>query len=259
MAKISSLLQMKNYVLTQLGFPVINVELSDVQLEQAIFDTVQEFQRYNYDEGSYRDYFLFQTSAGQSLYPVSAVREYGTSAVLDNVQHVWEFSVSFGADGINTLFSPTHILLYDQYVNQGGYPGGPGSVGGTGLTLTNYMTAMVYLDMINEMFGKMYTVDYLPGREVLRITPTPTAAIVGVLILWRREYAENLYNNPLVKKVAIARAGMRWGRNLSKYGGTMPDGLTINATDIINEYKEMEEKWLDRFFDESYPPDFIVA
>ena len=258
MAKITNLTEMKNYILTQLGFPVINIEISDTQLEQAIYDTCQDFQRYNYDEGSFRDYFLFQTSAGQMDYPISACRDYATSAVLENVQHAWELSIAFGADGINTLFSPTHILLYDQYVNQGGYPGGPGSIGGTGLTLTNYSTAMVYLDMINEMFGKMYQVDYLPGREVIRITPTPTEALVGVLIFWKREYAENLYNNPLVKKVSVARAGMRWGRNLSKYGGTLPDGLTINADAIISEYKEMEEKWLERFWDESEPPDFQV-
>lgn len=257
--KITNLTEMKNYVLIQLGWPVINIELSNDQLEQAIIDTTVDFQRYNYDEGSFRDYFLFQTSAGQMDYPVSSCLEYGTSATLENVQHTWELSIAFGADGINTLFSPAHILLYDQYVNQGGYPGGPGSVGGTGLTLTNYSTAMVYLDMINEMFGKMYQVDYLPGREVIRITPTPSEAVVGVLIFWRREYAENLYNNPLVKKVAVARAGIRWGRNLSKYGGTMPDGLTINAQDIIAEYKEMEEKFFDRFYDESHPPDFIVA
>jgi len=256
--KITDLTQMKNYVLSQLGWPVINIEVSNDQLEQTIIDVIVDFNRYNYDEGSYRDYFLFQTSAGQMDYPISSCREYGTSATLENVQHAWELSIAFGADGINTLFSPTHILLYDQYVNQGGYPGGPGSIGGTGLTLTNYSTAMVYLDMINEMFGKMYQVDYLPGREVIRITPIPSEALVGVLIFWKRERAEYLYNNPLIKKVSVARTGIRWARNLMKYGGTMPDGLTINASEMLSEYKEMDEKWTERFWDESEPPDFQV-
>jgi hypothetical protein len=250
---------MKNYVLIQLGFPVINIEISNDQLEQAIIDAYQDFTRYNYDEGSYRDYFVLQTSAGQQDYAVSSVYDYRTSAALDNVQHIWDFSVSFGADGINTLFSPTHVLLYDQYVNQGGYPGGPGvAAGGAGLTLTNYMTAMVYLDMINEMFSKMYSVDYLPGREVIRITPTPTESVIGVLILWRREYMENLYNNPLVKKMAVARAGIRWCRNLLKFQGTMPDGLTINVDGLLADYKDQEKELLDRFFDESEPPDFQI-
>jgi len=258
MAKITDLTGMKNYVLTQLGYPVINIEISDTQLEQAIEDTCQDFSRYNYDEGSYRDYFLLQTSAGVMDYPVSAVRDYATSATLDNVQHIWDFSVSFGMDGINTLFSPVHVLLYNQYVEQGNYPGGPG-VGSQSLVLTSYQTAMQYLELINEMFGKMYSVSYLPGREVIRITPTPSEVVIGVLILWRREYAYNLYNNPLVKKLAIARAKKRWGWNLNKYNGSLPDGLTINSQAIIDEGKEEEEKWLERMWEESQPPDFIVA
>jgi hypothetical protein len=259
MAAITNLTEMKNYVLVKLGYPVINIEISNDQLEQAIEDSVMDFQRYNYDEGSYRDYFIFQTSAGVQDYPVSAVRDYTTSATLDNVQQIWDFSVSFGMDGINTLFSPAHILLYNQYVEQGSYPGGPSWGSNGGLVLTNYQTAMMYLDLINEMFGKMYTVDYLPGRDIIRITPTPNAALIGVLILWRKEYAHFLYNNPLVKKLAVARAKIRWGWNLNKYTGTMPDGLTINSQAIIDEGKAEEEEWLQRIYDESEPPDFIVA
>ena len=259
MAKITNLEQMKHYVLVQLGWPVNNIEISDEQLENAIEDTCNDFSRYNYEEGSFRDYFLFQCTPGVEDYDVSAMRDYKTSATLDNVQAVWDFSVSFGMDGINMMFSPSHILLYNQYVEQGNYPGGPGGGSPGGLVLTNYQTSMMYLKQIDEMFGKMYSVCYIPGREVIRVTPTPTTAIVGVLILWRKEYAYNLYNNPLVKKLAIARAGLRWGRNLSKYSGSMPDGLTVNADAIISEYKEMEEKWFDRLFEESSPPDFIVA
>lgn len=257
MAKITSLLEMKNYVLTQLGFPVVNVEISDVQLEQAIYDTIQDFCRYNYDEGTYRDYFILQCTPGQSDYPLSSTRDYTTSALLSDVEFVWDFAVSFGFDGINTLFSPAHVLLYDQYVNQGAYPGGPGT-GGGGLMLANYYTSMQYLDIINEMFGKMYTADYLPGREVIRITPTPDQYVLGVLTVFRREQSNFLYNNPLVKKLATARAGVRWGRNLSKYSGSLPDGLTINGEAIVSEYKEEEEKWFERIFDESSPPDFQV-
>jgi len=258
MAKITTLTGMKNYVLTKLGYPVINIEISDSQLEQAIEDTIQDVQRYLYDEGTYRDYFMLQTSAGVQDYAVSAIRDASTSATLDNVQHVWDWSISFGLDGINTLFSPAHILLYNQYVEQGSYPGGPGA-GGCGLVLSNYQSAMQYLDMINEMFGKMYSVDYIPGQDILRITPTPDQVLIGVLILWRAESAQNLYNHPMVKKIAEARAGIRWCRNLLKYGGTMPDGLNINVDGYLSDYKEQEEKWLDRLYDESHPGDFIVA
>jgi hypothetical protein len=256
--KITTLAEMKNYVLRKLGYPVNNIEISDDQLEDAINDTVMDFQRYNYDEGTYLDYFMFQTSAGVSDYPISSVYDYKTSAVLENVQHVWDFSVAFGMDGINTMFSPTHILLYNQYVEQGSYPGGPAYGSPNALVLSDYQTSMMYLEEINNMFGKGYYVNYIPATETLRVTPTPNMALVGVLIFYRKAYAYQLYNNPLVKKLAVAKAGIRWGRNLSKYSGQLPDGLTINASEIIQEYKEEEEKVLEQLFSESEPPDFFI-
>ncbi len=259
MAKITNLEQMKHYVLVQLGFPVLNIEVSDEQLENAIEDTCQDFSRYNYEDGSFRDYFLLQCVPGVMDYPVSSVRDFKTSATLDNIESIWDYSVSFGMDGINTLFSPSHILLYNQYVEQGNYPGGPNGGSPGGLVLSNYQTAMMYMEQIDSMFGKMYSVNFIPGREVIRVTPTPTTPIVGVLIFWRKEYAYNLYNHPLVKKLAVARVGLRWGRNLNKYSGSMPDGLTINSDAIISEYKEQEEKWLERMWEESQSGDFIIS
>ena len=69
---------------------------------------------------------------------------------------------------------------------------------------------------------------------------------------------QNIYNNPLVKKLAVARAGIRWIRNISKFTGTMPDGLAVNES-RLTEYKEEEEKWLERIWEESETPDFLVA
>jgi len=256
---ITSLTDMKNYVLRKLGYPVNNIEISDEQLEDAIHDSVQDIQRYLYDEGSYLDYFLFQTTSGVSEYPLSAgIYDYTTSARLENVQQVWDFSVAFGMDGINTMFSPTHILLYNQYVEQGSYPGGPAYGSPNSLVLTDYQSSMMYLDMVEEMFGKGYTVNYIPATDTLRVTPTPNQALVGVLIFYRKAYATQLYNNPLLKKLAVARAGIRWSRNLSKYEGALPDGLTVNGRAMLEDYKEEEKEVLQRIEEESEPPDFQV-
>lgn len=48
-----------DYVLRQLGAPVVNVEISDVQLEDAIDDSVQMFQEYHYD-GAERTYRVLE-------------------------------------------------------------------------------------------------------------------------------------------------------------------------------------------------------
>lgn len=48
-----------DYVLRQLGAPVVNVEIADVQLEDAIDDSVQMFQEYHYD-GAERTYRVLE-------------------------------------------------------------------------------------------------------------------------------------------------------------------------------------------------------
>lgn len=248
--------QMCDYIKLVLGMPVINVEVTDDQIKQQIWDSIEDFRRYNYDEGSYKDYAIITLSAGQGEIAVSAFSA-DNGERLDNVQDVYDFGVSLGMDGINTLFSPAHILLYDAFVNKGQYPGGGGA--GCGLTLTNFYLAMQYLDMIQEFFGKYYTIDYHPGRETIRCVPTPAKSVTGLLVLYRKEYAQYLYNNPLVKKLSVARVKIQWGRHLNKYGAQLPEGITINGSELIAEGKEEEEKYLDWMRKESQPIDFWVA
>lgn len=252
---------MRVYLLQKLGWPVNNVEITEEQLDLAIEDTIREFWYYNTDRGNYMDYIIFQCSAGVSEYSISAgqFRDYFTSAVIDDIEAIYDLSVREGLEGLNTLFSPQHILLYDVYVTQGGYPGGPVDNAGIGMTLTNYYTSMMYIEQIREAFGKMYRADWIPNKRVIKVIPTPVEPILGVVVAYRRQLAEHLFNDPLVRKLALAKAKIQWGRNLIKYGGSLPDGLTINADVILNEGKEEEEKYLEWMRSESEPPDFFIA
>jgi len=250
---------MRNYIFTKLGAPVINIEMTEEQVDLAIEDTIRDFWHYNTGRGNYMDYIIFQTSAGVSEYPISAIRDLKTSATYDDIEAIYDFSVREGLDGLNTLFSPQHILLYDQYVTQGGYPGGPVDNAGIGMTLTNFYTSMMYIESIREAFGKYYRAVWIPGKRVMKIVPTPIDCVQGVIVAYRRELATDLFNDELVRKLSLARAKIQWGRHLNKYGGTLPDGLNINGDAIFNEGKEEEEKYLEWIRSESEPPDFFIA
>jgi hypothetical protein len=259
MAEITNVVQLKNYIKTVLGYPTINIEVDDVIIEQVIEDTVQDFHRYNYTEASYLDWFIFITSGGVSEYPLSGIKKTGTNEVVDDIEAVYDFSVSFGYDGINTLFSPTHILLYNQWVEQGGYPGGPSYNTSTpGMVLADWQIAQNYMSMVNEMVGKMYTFTLLPNKRI-RVMPTPNETSLGVLGVYRRVDAMYLYNHPIIKKLCVARTKKVWGSILSKFSGSLPDGLTINGEAIHSEGVAEEEKWLEEMRLESQPNDFFMA
>lgn len=250
---------MRNYILAKLGSPVNNIEMSEEQIDLAIEDTIRDFWYYNTNRGGYMDYIIFQCTPGVSEYPVSAIMDLKTSAIYDDIEAIYDFSVREGLDGLNTLFSPQHILLYDQYVTQGGYPGGPVDNAGIGMTLTNFYTSMMYIESIREAFGKYYRAEWIPNKRIMKIVPTPDTCVQGVVVAYRRQLAEDLFNDPLIRKLSLARAKIQWGRNIGKYSGSLPDGLTINYDMIINEGKEEEEKYLQWMRQECPQPDFFIA
>jgi len=241
----------RDYIKYELGAPVINVEISDSQIDIIIDDVVQDFQRYNYGEGAYLDYVVFPCLANTSAYSLSGM----------DIADVIEVFFPTGIYGINQIFSPEHILLQER----GGGPGsGPMSnqmgynVGSVGLEISDYDNAMMYLEEVKRHFAKEYTANYLAGREELRVYPTPQSDATGLLTVYRREKFEFLINNSLVKKLAVARTKIRLGWILSKYNVNMPGGSTINGNMLQQEGKEEEKYVMDLIRQESEPVDFYI-
>lgn len=247
--------QFVDYIKLKIGQPVINLEETDDQIKQNIWDSIQDFRRYNYEEGSYKDYAIMSIPADTTTLALSAFSA-DDGRRIDDVESIYDFGVPTDLDGINTLFSPAHILLYDQFVTRGQYPG-VGSV--EGLTLTSYQLAMMYIEELKNMFSKRFTLFLINGNTRIRIVPTPNQAVTGVFVFYRREYTKYLYNHPLIKRLAVARTKIQVGRHLGKYSGNLPDQLSINYQMFIDEGKEEEEKALEEIFKSSAPPDFFIA
>jgi len=251
MGKISTLDEFKTYILKQLGFPVIQIEIDTSTggvLDDIIFDTVQDAQTYLGGVGTYLENATMAVSAGVSQYCLSGY----------NIESVYDIDLSSGVDGINILFSPTHILLYDKMIQKGGIFGSSNFQNGV-LVLTEYQIMMGQLENIKFLFGKQYTAKFNKGREMVIITPTPTQNMIGVLSLYIREKAEYLYNHTLVKKLAVARAKKIWGRSLLKYSLVLPDGISLNGNQIYEEGKQDEDFWFNRLSEESEGIDFFVG
>ena len=261
---IHTLEDFRNYIYTKLGQPVINVEVAPEQVDVIIYDTVQDFTRYNYGEGVYLDYTTLCVSAGVSEYSVAG----------SNIEAGYDIQLSYGLGGINTLFTPLHMLMYNTANQPGGIMGGGSGGGVAGMgghlgagggvnygigPITQYETAMEYYELAKMMFGKHYVVSYNLSKDALVVTPAPETNMIATIAVYRRGESERMYNHPLVKKLAVARAMVQWGRHLTKYGATLPDGLTINGQDLINEGREDEEKYLELMRSEGEPIDFFVA
>ena len=252
--------QMKRYLMTKLGSPVINVEVDDDQMDLAIDDSLLEFWRYNAEEGSYMHYFTLEVFPGQSEYCMAGL----------GIEDAYDIQMSGMMDGLTTLFSPMN-MFYNYWCAATGNPLGSafpfGSAGygnnqvgqGGSLVMAEYNTSMQYLKLVEKQLGKMYTLHFHKGREVLEIIPTPKEHSMALISLYVREEENFLFDNPLVRKLMVARAGVAWGGNLTKITGTLPDGLTINGEGILSRYLEAEEKALDDIKSQSQPADFFMG
>lgn len=250
MPNIQSIEEMRNYIKQELGYPVVNVELADVQLNNIIDDSVQFFNDENYGQGSYRTYLTFSATSGIDEYVLSG----------NNIQDVFDFSFqSQGGNGINTLFSPTNTMLFSDWVLKGNYPGGPGEGENCqGMMLTSYYLTMDQITNIKNMFDRMYRVDWWAQTETLKITPTPNEDLVGVLMVYKKSELLSLLNNKWVKRWAVAKAKYLWGFLLGKTIKTLPGGGTFNGDSIKQDGITEMEKIEEEIRKSSEPIDFYI-
>lgn len=248
--RMQDYLQTRNYIKKRLGAPVVCVEIDDMQLDLIIDDAIQDAGRYLYGEGTKRDYLTFSITKGQSDYELDC-----------NVGDVIAFEYMSHLDGINVLHSPTHMLLYNDWVNGGNYPGGPGSAQtpqGSPGGLVEYNIAMMYYEEIKNQFKTIYSAEYHEPSRKLKLLPTPTQDGTGVLTVWKKSDIQNMMDHPIVKKLMVARAMMQWGMHLGKYQIQMPGGGTTNGDTIYQNGLVLEEKAWEQLTTEGDFPQFFV-
>lgn len=220
MADITSLAEMKTWILTELGHPVITVELHDSHLQHAIDEAVNAFTRYNYGEGNGKDFLALSLSANVANYDLSGS---GINNVIDIIMSVG------GSGNINMLFTPTNMILSPaDFVKL------------TNFQIVDWHMAMMKLSEINEYFTVRFRGEYNPTSQSLKVIPTPTENMNVMMEVYKKSTALNLYNNYLVKRLALAKAMMIWGRILRKYTINLPGGGTIDGASLLADGKELE-------------------
>lgn len=245
MANPSTIDEMRLYIKQELGYPVINVELADVQLDNIIEDSIQYYNDENYGEGSYRTYLAFSATAGQDEYVLSG----------DNIQDVFDFAYNTNS-GINTLFSPLNMLNQnDMFLKL--FDGSGGDC--QGKTMTSYQIAMSQINDIADAFSAMYRMDWWEQKETLKITPTPQADMVGVLLIYKKSELADLFNNRYVKQLAVGKAKKLWGFITSKYTMQLPGGGTVNGEKIESQGITEIEEAKEMIRATSEPIDFYMA
>lgn len=235
--------QIKDYVLTMLGAPVIPLELDDQQLENAIDFALQIFE--DYAPMEYFQYYTFTTTPGQSVYTLPA-----------DVGFVRQISYKETA---NYAFSASDLggVIPLEYMGAGAY----GSIAG-GINpqqpvwgkMSDWVLYKQYEDMYNRVSGQQGGWEFLGGYNNIKIYPVPYRTYpVAVRYLQRRPdfklVTQAMQEGALAfAKIILGRIRTRIMNPPGPNGGVQLDGQTILA-EGLQEKKDWEDKLLVRFGD----------
>ena len=254
MAKPNTKAELKEYALRRLGKPVLEINVSDDQCDDAIDYTIQKFQQFHYD-GAERVYLKHKITQADIDRAKPAQDTITTStagnsewaernAYIEIPQHIIsvEGLFSFTDKGTANMFDIRYQMrlndLYDF----------------TSTQFYHYYMIQQHLSTIDFLLEGIKPVRYhsVQDRLYLDFDWPQDAQLDQYIVIkaWRAldptTWTE-IYNQMWVKDYASAKIKKQWGQNLTKFQSVqMPGGITLNGemiyNDAVEELKNLDEQ-----------------
>ena len=239
--------QLKDWCLRQLGFPVIEINVDDDQVEDRIDEALQYFQDFHFD-GVERWYLKHQVTAqniADKYIPIT-----------DNIIGINRiFPVGSTNASVNMFDLRYQLRLHELYDF-------------TSTSYVNYALTMQHIRTLDMLFSGETPIRFNRHSNKLYIDwdwnydiqPDEWIVIEGFIILDPNNYTD-VYNDRMLKKLATAYIKKQWGNNMKKFAGMqLPGGIQMNGQAIyeeaVTEIKEIEDLIRDTYEE---PPQFLVG
>lgn len=249
--------ELKNYALRRLGYPAIDINVCDEQLDDLIEEAIDYYQEFHYN-GSYKSFIKIEVTDAIKTVAQSSTQQGSTNWYENNnyvslppgvlsVNHVYS---QIGASSIvpgNIFNIKYQIFLNDIYSMTHGQ-------------ILHYFMTSQYLETLdwvtnnnnnrrvrfNEHQGRLYLDfdwDELQAGDFI---------LVEVVMRQDPDTFTGMYNDSWMKDYVEALFQQQWGRNLSKYDGIqMLGGVTLNGRQILEDAsqfkKDLEESIRDMY------------
>lgn len=242
--------EFKLYIRSRLGEPIIELNVSEFQVDQAVDEALQYYRDYHYN-GSTHVYYV-HTLTAQDLQN----RYFDVPDDLFGVTTIYDYSDQTGM-GISTdIYSGAWQMNYDLIFNQGSLQG----------SFLSYYINKSYYDMINSLLIGMKKIRFNMHENRVYLDNTWTNYEAGKhLILDGYQVLDpdtnpDVWSDRWLIRYAAAKLKRQWGENISKFDGTLPGGQRLNYQRIIQESEDeitkIEENCLR---DYSIPPGDMIG
>ena len=237
-----------------LGAPLINLEISDVQVYHCINEAVEYFTQW---AGYTEEYLVFDSrlykpgvgikvdslvnktpemSNGTDVPNVSAVYDYDLASYRKVIDC---FSFDRGEDtGINTLFTLEQAManqIYSSYMVAGNF----------GFDLITWEVLKGFIDTRDKVLAMTPQFRFDSRTQILRIIPEPrdTHTYLGVVGCYIERPIKDVVQEKIVLKLAMAHVKVAIARVREKYPGTnLFGGGSINSQTLLTEGLQEIEK-----------------
>jgi len=253
MSSPASRTQLKDYCLRKLGFPVIDLNLDDDQIDDRIDDALQKFRDYHYD-GTEEIYLAHQVTANNIAQGYVDVSDNITG--ITRILPVSGSSISSTASQGFNIFDINYQIRLNDFYNL------------LSSSYTYYVIARQHLEMLDMIvtgeipfnFNKKTNRIYVNMDWAGRVNEDQYIVFQAYRITDPDTYSK-VFNDTWLKSYTTALIKRQWGSNLTKYANyTLPGGLTVNGekiyTDAVEEVAKLEEELRDVY---EAPPSLIVG
>jgi hypothetical protein len=249
MALPSTRNEFKQYILTELGEPVIDINIADTQIEQCIDKAIFKFQRehFNGSDTIYLPITLTQLDLDHEYLDLTSLPG------IIGVTGIFTTSKSSSNSVLTTEFMVKSEAMYQALHAGGG--------------LAPYATMMQYRATIDNLINGTDGIRFNWTEGKVRIDTSWSKFSVGDIIMLDAvvEIDETLnsrfWQNEWLRDYARWVVQMQWGQNLIKFNNVeLPGGMVLNGEKIYEEAKAALQLMNDKLLTEAQlPPDFEVG
>jgi hypothetical protein len=254
---ITSREDLKDYALRRLGFPVIEINVDDAQVEDRIDDALQFFSQYHFDgvEKVYVPYIITQTDINNKYINTNNINAGSSGGEIVSIMkiHIIDQSTQSG------MFSVQYQLMLNDYFN--------GFLTGTS-NLNYYDTTKQYLSLLQQFLSPEKQIQFSRVTNKLSIQADWSETfkvgdkiLVEAYVALSPETYPEIYNDILLKKYVTALIKRQWAANLSKFSNIpLPGGARFDAatmySDATTELSQIEDTVQSKY---ELPVDFMVG
>ena len=227
----------KDYCLRRLGFPVIEINIDDDQVEDRIDDALLYYQDYHFD-GLQKIYYIKaidQTDITNKYLDISQAKDSSNNALeITGITRI--FPVTDSQSSVNMFDLRYQLRLNELYDF-------------TSASYINYTLTQQHLRSLEIMFAGEVPIRFVRNMQRLYIdwawgasqAPVGTKVIAECYAVVDPTIYGRVWNDRWLKEYATTLIKIQWGANLKKFAGIqLPGGVSLNGNVIFDE--AMDEK-----------------